>query len=389
MAKRTTVGIDVGTHAVKVVVAEDTKGHYRGLPVVLGTGAAESRGLRHGYILNRSDAVRSLKAALAAAEKSSGIRIRRAYASVGGVSLEGLRSRGETVVSRADLAVTDLDVAQALKDAEQKLGQRLLNRKIIHSIPLGSRIDGEEVLGKPQDMRGSKLAVDTLLVTCLEQHVADLIEAIEECGVSVEDVMAAPLAESFVVLEKRQKMVGCVLADIGAETVSVVVYENNLPISLKVFPLGSTDITNDIALGLKISLDEAERIKLGALTASSYPRKRLEEIMGARLKDIFELIEAHLKKIGKNGLLPAGIILTGGGSVATNISDLARAALKLPARAASLHFNTENKGQLKDPSWAVAYGLTIFGASAEHDEAGMPLGRAPSTLRAWFKQFLP
>ncbi|HEY4517619.1 MAG TPA: cell division protein FtsA [Candidatus Paceibacterota bacterium] len=389
MAKNTTVGIDVGTHAVKVVVTEDTKGAYRGFPVVRGTGAAESKGLRHGYILNRVDAVRALKTAIAAAEKSSGVKIRRGYISVGGVSLEGLRSRGEAVIARADRAVTDLDIAQALKDAENKLGQKLLNRKIIHAIPISFFIDGEVVLGKPQEMRGSKLQIDTLFIVCLEQHVNDLIEAVEEAGISVEDVMAAPIAGSFVTLEKRQKMVGCVLADIGAETVSIVVYENNLPISLKVFPIGSTDITNDIALGLKISLDEAERIKLGAITATSYPRKRLEEIMSARLSDIFDLVEEHLKKIGKNGLLPAGIILTGGGSIVGDINELARAALKLPARIASVHFNTENKGQLKDPSWGVAYGLCIFGASAESEEGGIRLKETQNTVVKWLRQFLP
>ncbi|OGG63635.1 hypothetical protein A3D66_01655 [Candidatus Kaiserbacteria bacterium RIFCSPHIGHO2_02_FULL_50_9] len=356
---------------------------------MLGTGTAESKGFRHGYIINSSDVIRAVKIAVATAEKSAGVRVRRGYVSIGGISLEGLRSRGEAVVTRADRVVTDLDVNQALKDAENKLGQKLLNRRIVHVIPISYHIDGELVLGKPTEMRGSKLEADTLFIVCLEQHINDLIEAIEEAGVSVEDVMAAPLAESFVTLEKRQKMVGCVLADMGAETVSIVVFENNVPVSLKVFPIGSTDITNDIALGLKISLDEAERIKLGAITATSYPRKRLEEIMNARLSDIFDLIEDHLKKIGRNGLLPAGIVLTGGGSVIGGVSDLARSSLKLPAKAATIHFNTENKGQLKDPSWAVAYGLCIFGASAEGEGSGIRVKEAQNTIMSWFKQFLP
>src|SRR3989344_2254939 len=136
MAKNITVGIDVGSHAVKVVVSEDRKGAYRGFPVVLGTGTAESKGLRHGYIINSSDVVRAVKVAVAAAEKSAGVRVRRGYVSIGGVSLEGIKSRGETVISRADRAVTDLDVNQALKDAEGKLGQKLLNRRLIHVIPI-------------------------------------------------------------------------------------------------------------------------------------------------------------------------------------------------------------------------------------------------------------
>ena len=389
MAKRTTVGIDIGSHSVKVVVTEDTKGAYRGFPVVLGTGIAESKGLRHGYIINRSDVVRSVRSAAQQAEKTSGMRIRNAYISIGGESLEGIRSKGETVVSRADLAITELDVNQTLRDAERKLGQKLLNRKIIHVIPLSYSIDGEIVLGKPQDMRGSKLSAEALFIVCLEQHVSDLIEAVEEAGISVKDVMASPLASSFVTLEKRQKMVGCVLADIGAETVSIVVFENNIPISLKVFPIGSMDITGDIALGLKISLDEAERIKLGAITTTVYPQKKLTEIMSARFSDIFELIDAHLRKIGKNGLLPAGIIMVGGGSGIANINDMARSALQLPAKTATVQFNTEAKGQLKDPSWSVAYGLCIFGTSAENVVGTIHITPIQHSVLHWVKQFLP
>ncbi len=389
MAKRTTVGIDIGSHSVKVVVTEDTKGAYRGFPVVLGTGIAESKGLRHGYIINRSDVVRSVRSAAQQAEKTSGMRIRNAYISIGGESLEGIRSKGETVVSRADLAITELDVNQTLRDAERKLGQKLLNRKIIHVIPLSYSIDGEVVLGKPQDMRGSKLSAEALFIVCLEQHVSDLIEAVEEAGISVKDVMASPLASSFVTLEKRQKMVGCVLADIGAETVSIVVFENNIPISLKVFPIGSMDITGDIALGLKISLDEAERIKLGAITTTVYPQKKLTEIMSARFSDIFELIDAHLRKIGKNGLLPAGIIMVGGGSGIANINDMARSALQLPAKTATVQFNTEAKGQLKDPSWSVAYGLCIFGTSAENVVGTIHITPIQHSVLHWVKQFLP
>jgi cell division protein FtsA len=122
----------------------------------------------------------------------------------------------------------------------------------------------------------------------------------------------------------------CILANIGAETVSIVVFENNIPISLEVFPIGSVDITHDIALGLKIPLDDAERIKLGSDTGVSVSRKKLEEIIDARLSDIFELIENHLKKIGRNGLLPAGIIMIGGGSGTPNIEEVAKATLKLP-----------------------------------------------------------
>ena len=136
---------------------------------------------------------------------------------------------------------------------------------------------------------------------------------------------------------------------------------------LEIFPIGGSDITNDIALGLKISLEEAETIKLGGVTTTNYPKKKLEEIISARLGDIFELIEVHLKKIGKSGVLPAGIIVTGGSSSLGLIEDLARTYLRLPSRIASLEIGN-GKFQIKDSSWSVAYGLCIISSIPDEEE---------------------
>jgi len=205
--------------------------------------------------------------------------------------------------------------------------------------------------------------------------------------------MASPIAASLITLTKTQKIAGCVLANIGAETVSIAVFENNIPVSLEIFPIGSTDITNDIALGLKVPLEEAEQIKIGAITGSSYPRKKLEEIISARLSDIFELIEAHLKKIGRNGLLPAGIVITGGGSGLSNIEDLAKVALRLPSRIGTANLGLSEKQSYKDSTWAVAYGLCILGIHADEDlpidTTDIALGNAWKKVLQWFRQFLP
>ena len=376
-----------------MVISEQKQDKHRGFPTIIGTGIAQSRGLRHGYIINAADTSEGIKNAINQAQKVAGIRVKRAYLSVGGVGLEEIRSRGETTITRADSEVTDLDIERALKDTEDRISKRIINRKILHVIPLRYRLDGEIVLGHPQGMKGSRLEVDTLFVTCLEQHLNDLIQAVEDAGIEVSDAMASPLAGSFGTLTKTQKIAGCVLANIGAETVSIVIFENNVPQSLKVFPIGSTDITHDIALGLKISLEEAEQIKRGAITNTDYPKKKLDDIITARLSDIFQLIDAHLKKIEKDELLPAGIILTGGGSGIATIEDLARASLKLPTRTATLHVsNATDKFHttVRDSSWAVAYGLCIWGFSSEEESAGIQIAKKTgSNLIAWIKQFLP
>lgn len=395
MARNITTGIDIGTYQVKVVVTEYANDKNGNMPKVIGTGFAQSKGLRHGYIINSPDTIKSILAASVQAEKSSGIKIKKAFLSIGGVGLEEAHSRGSAVVARADSEITELDIEKALRDGEKKVAQKIVNRKILHEIPLQYKIDGQKVLGKPEGMKGSKLEIDVLFITCLEQHLNDLIMAVEEAGIIVEDVMASPLAGSFVTLSRAQKIAGSVLANIGAETVSIVVFENNIPISIKVFSIGGTDITYDIALGLKIPIDEAERVKTGALSGIEFPRKKLDEIISARLSDIFELIETHLKKIGKNGLLPAGIIITGGGSGIATIEDLARATLKLPSKTSS-NFGNGNygsiiaQGQVRDSSWAVAYGLCIWGLRAEEDSMGIKIARKTGgSIVQWIKQFLP
>lgn len=390
MSSRITAGIDVGTYEVRVVVAEQNDENT--LPTILGTGRAESKGLRHGYIINTTDVTKSVDLAIKQAEKSSGLKIKKAFISIGGVGLSGITSSGSTIVSKADQEITDADIKLAISAAEESIPNVLMqNRKIIYSIPTAWKLDGKQVLGRVLGMKGIKLENKALFVSCIESHLDDLVEAVEATGIDVIDVVASPIAASFVTLSKSQKIAGCVLANIGAETVSIVIFENNIPISLEVFPIGGSDITNDIALGLKISLEEAESIKLGGVTSTSYSRKKLEDIVSARLGDIFELIEVHLKKIGKSGILPAGIIITGGSSSIGVIEDLARSYLRLPSRIASLNIGN-GKFQIKDSSWSVAYGLCII-SSLPDEEERLGLKKHGSNLfkSLWntLKQFLP
>lgn len=394
MARIITAGIDIGSHHVKVVIAESKSGRERGHPTIIGTGLAESRGLRHGYIISGSDTTRSIALALRQAEKTAGVKVKKAHISIGGVGLDETRSSAEISITRGDSEVTNFDLEKVLFESERKIKDRIVNRKILHAIPLSYRIDGEPVLGRPQGLKGRKLSVESLFITCLEAHLNDLIRAVEGAGVEVEDVMAAPLAASFVTLSKAQKLAGCVLTNIGAETVSIAVFENGIPQSVKIFPVGSKDITNDIALSLKISLEEAEQLKLGAIIGSDVPRKKLDDIVGSRLSDIFDLVEAHLKKIGKNGLLPAGIILTGGGTGLSTIEDIARASLKLPSRTAIVSNVSGERSVtrlvVKDSVWAVAYGLCIWGITGDNESEGLRIAkRTGAAILEWFRQFLP
>lgn len=381
---RIITGIDVGTYHVKVVIAEQQ--NAGGPPRIIGTGYAESRGMRHGYIVNRDEVRTAVLQAVRNASKEAGTQVRECYLSVGGVGLDTLRSRGEAIVSRADAAVSQTDIDTAMNEAERSIGRDLLNKKIIHAIPLSYEIDNAPVLGRPQGMRGGKLAVRALFITAIEQHVSDLIEAVEAAGIEVSDVMASPIAAGLVSLSKAQKVAGCMLANIGSETTSIVTFEDNTPLSLEVFPLGASHITHDLALQFKISIDEAEQLKKGAVIGSDIPKKKIDDVIATRFKEIFGLIQAHLKKIDRDGLLPAGIIITGGGASLSKIDDLARMHLKLPASVGSTRLGERS---LKDATWAVAYGLCVWGATDTPDTIGIEPGKAGRTMLAWIKQFLP
>lgn len=389
MSDRIITGIDVGTFHVKVAIARVSKDPARqGKPEIIGTGLSESRGLKSGYIMHEADVARSIKSAVAQAEKNAGVTVKRAHVAIGSIGLEEVYSHGEIIPARADSEVTSIDLDKVMQDSEDRIMDHIPNRRILHSIPLRYSIDGTEVLGRPQGLKGTKLEIDSLFITTFEQHVNDLIKTVEKLGIYVEDVIASPLAASFVMLNKAQKRAGCVLTNIGAETTSIVVFEDSTPISLKIFPVGSSDMTNDLALQLRIPLEEAEKIKRGGMTSATFSKKRIEEIMNERLKTIFELINSHLTKIKRDGLLPAGAILTGGGANSATVIDIAKNTLNLPARIATLDLGKNTK--IKDASWAVAYGLCMWGANDSEDTSAMGLVKnTKHSVLSWFSQFLP
>jgi cell division protein FtsA len=400
MSQKISVGIDIGTYQIKVVVSETVlsdEGIY--VPRIIATGEAESKGLRHGYIINISDVTRCIRLAVNQAEKTAKIKIKKGYISIGGIGLSSVTGKGSVMISKADLEITDLDVKNVLTEAESSLpASSLMNKQIIQTIPQAFKIDGQMIIGRPGGMHGSKLEAKVLFVVCLKQHLNDIIKAVEDADIDVLDVIASPIAASMVSLTKSQKIAGCILVNIGSETVSLAVFENNIPISLEVFPIGSTDITNDIALGFRIPIHEAENIKIGNAGEMQYPKKKLDEIIMARLSDIFDLIEAHLKKIGRSGLLPAGIILTGGGSGIDTIEDIARVSLKLPSKVSSINFLSNIKNsQLQDSYWSVAYGLSVWGLNLSgSDDFITVFNTAKASTKQvfagvgdWFKQFLP
>lgn len=386
MARRIVTGLDIGTTSIKVVVAEHEG--ERQLPKVLSLVKKPSRGLRRGYIVNIEETSDAIREALTEASRETQLTIKRVVLGIGGANLDSVESEGGVAIARPDGEITEPDVERSLADAEAKLTD-MHNRDIIHRIPVSFRLDGEKVLGRIESQRGQKLESKALFVTCGRQQIADFVRSVEETGVVIDRLVAAPIAAAQVTLSKVQKAAGCVLANVGSQTTSIIVYEDGIPIHLHTFPVGSTDVTNDIALGFRVPLDEAERIKRGEITPTG-PKKKLDEIIEARLSDIFELIEVHLKKLRRNGLLPAGIVITGGGSHIPNIDLIAKNYLKLPAAIAQPQIAPTTKNQIKDPGWAVAYGLCVFGTDSEDESLGTQiLSGTKKGLIRWLKELMP
>ncbi len=386
MARDIVIGLDIGTSAVKIAAIEiRSSGELH----ILTTAQKPSSGLRRGYIVDQDAVIESIRKTAKEAERLTNMPIKHAYLAVGGAKLETVRNRGNVIVSRADNEITSTDVKRAVSQAEAGLN-KITNKTIIHRIPFAFKVDGEIVTGRPVGIKGEKLEADVLFITCFSQHLEDRVKSAEAAGIAVDDVVAGPFAASFAALTKHQKEVGAILIDIGAETTSMAVFEENNLISLEVFPFGSAHITNDIAIGLQVPLEEAEELKFNYI--SDNQKRKLGDIIEARLDDIFELIETHLKKIGRNQLLPAGAVLIGGGANLFNIENLAKTNLKLPAKVGNpaIPLKISDK-QIYNPKWTTCLGLCVFGSdeSLNPDPENPGPRRPPNPILNWLKHFVP
>src|SRR3989339_1728868 len=400
MANNIIVGLDVGTATVNTVVVGVERGKSRpgAGPAesrktlrILGAGQCQNQGMRRGYVVDFDETVSSIRKSVREAERSAGLPIKRAYISFGAVGLGAERSQATVAVSRADREISEADVKRVVSQSEANLSH-FANKQILHTIPLNFFIDRDLKTTKPVGLKGGKLEAEILFIACFNQHYDDLVRSVEAAGVAGEDVVASPLATSKAVLTKRQRETGSLLVDFGAGTVSLAVFEEGIPISLESFPIGSSHITSDIALGFSIPLEDAEILKV-SFGSENFSKKKLSEIINARLSDIFELIEGHLKKINRNALLPGGIILTGGGAGLANIAETAKDYLKLPAAVGELK-DLAGADKLARSGWATSVGLCLWLAEEKEGleiNSHLPSGikNVKNSILRWFHSFLP
>lgn len=350
------VGIDIGSGSLRAVGAIREEGIKH--PVVIATYKKSIDGILRGNIINEEEVTRAIMDAVDSLEEKSGHDSIHTLISLGAIGLSSNHVNGQTQVSRGDASVTDLDIEKAIHEAH-RLVPDIRNKAIVHTIPMKYRLDGNDVHGNIIGVRGNKLEVKTLFITYPLQCMVVMKKSLENAKIRVTDIVAGPIAESIPLLTKKQKVAGVALINIGAEVTSILVYENNIPLLVSTIGVGGNDITKDIALGMKITLEDAEEIKCGR-GSLPHSKKRLEEIVEARLEDLCEKITKEFSRIQRQELLPAGIVVCGSSSLVTRLEYVFRNELKLPIKIASTELLKLTHDTLRDSGWARCYGLTFL-----------------------------
>ena len=404
-------GIDIGNSQVKVVTARIGKDGLR--PEILGTGSAESKGLRRGMVVDMEETIDNIRSAIQQAEAMAGSSIRRAFVAVNGLHIKTQVSRGVIAVSRADNEISQNDIDRVVQAAS--VVSMPANREIIHVIPRNFIVDGTEYVKNPLGMKGVRLEADVLIIDGFSPYLRHIDKCVNENEVEVSGLVYAPLAASLSSLDKSQKEHGVVSLDFGGGTSTLAVFEEADLIHSAVIPVGSKHVTNDLAVALRTSLDIAERIKLEHCSTSNIedlrkrdnvdlsnlvgednfvvPKKQLVKVIDARMNELLDMVEIELKRTSKSGILPAGIVLSGGGSNLPGFALLVKERLRLPVRVAEpLGFDGASN-IVGDPSFAVAVGLVLWGAEKELGGQRQKLptgsGELSSKIKDWLKNFLP
>ncbi|OHA08229.1 MAG: cell division protein FtsA [Candidatus Sungbacteria bacterium RIFCSPLOWO2_01_FULL_59_16] len=403
------VGIDIGTTTVTTLIIEE--GRNREVRIV-GAGRTPSAGMRRGVVADVDAAAQAIHASVLEAGRAAGVTVRSGNLGIGGAHLGIFSTRGVVAVSRADGEITDSDTDRALQAAEGFISKNP-NREIIHIIPRGFKIDGQGGLANPVGLVGMKLEVEALVIDGAKQALANIVRACELAGIAIDDWAANIIAASNVLLSREQKELGVMLLDLGAGTSDYAVFEEGRLLDAGSIPIGGMHITSDIAIGFRTTIAAAEAIKvrhaqalaegrlgkrdviaLGDFTSgdpSAYATRDLIDIVTARLADIFELSNKALKRIGRSGLLPAGVVLAGGVAELPAIRELARREMKLPAEVVRTIAGEEFEGDIPS-NLAVPLGLALW-TGEDRGILGYRRRRSwngfPEAMKRIFRAFIP
>ncbi len=404
------VGIDVGTSKVCALIGEVSRD---GRLTIMGHGTVPASGLKKGVVINIDQTVRSIADAVERAERLSGWKIDRAFVGVGGQHVESLNSPGQVAVTAHHREVTREDVNRAIEVARAVSIPD--SRVVLHVERRGFTVDGQEGVKDPLGMSALRLEVETHIVTASATAVQNLSKCVAAAGVKIDELVADSLASAEAVLSETEKELGVAVADVGAGTIDLALFQDGSPFHTRVLPVGGNNVTNDVAIGLKTSLQVAEELKiqhgtadlrsleddddeaisvsvLGEDAGRTVSRLEVCQIIEARMRETFELLGNEIRAAGV-GMLPAGIILTGGAAQLAGAAELGRSVLQMPVRVAAPSGIGGLVDTLLNPSYSTAVGLLQWGAvslaageplSYESAPAGGGIGRIRDALRSIF-----
>jgi cell division protein FtsA len=406
-------GLDIGSSKVRVVIGQKVDNN----PVtIVGFAENPSEGVSKGVIKSVEDAVSIISRACEQAERMTGIPIERAYVSISGPYIKSEMSKGVIAVAKADGEIRPEEVERVIEAAQAVSTPP--NYEILHVIPKEFAVDNQRGIKDPVGMTGIRLEVEVQIIQGPSAQIKNLTKVVYRSGVEVEDLVVASLASAEAVLSKRQKELGVCVLTIGAATTSMSVFEEGEVMHNHIIPVGSAHITNDIAIGLRTSIDTAEEVKIRFGSADPVhldkkedidlaeitdgevgvvSRRHVAEIIEARAEEIFKLADVELAKIERSGKLPAGIVLTGGGAKLEGLIPLGRKIFRLPSSLGRPRDVSSAIDKIDDPALSTAVGLVRWGENMGFTGGSRQgiLGKfamnqeVSGKLKKWFRSFLP
>lgn len=419
MKEHLIVGLDIGSLETRLVVGQRVAIEGGEKLQIIGAVSVLSEGVNKGIINSIEDTTASVSAVLEKAERLLGTPMTAAWVGINGPNLKCLTSRGVVAVSRSDSEINSEDVNRVI-EAAQALAVPP-NYEILHVIPSKFIVDSQEDIKNPVGMTGIRLEVITLIIQNLTNQIKNLTKAIYHTSLNIDDLIFSPLAVSSVVLSSKQKEIGAAVVNIGAATTSIAVFEEGELLHAAVLPIGSSHITSDIAIGLRCPINLAEKVKIryGSAKAEQFNKKDeidisdivaeenltdeitvispryVAEIIEARVEEIFEKVDAELKRIDRSGMLPAGVCLVGGGAKLGDIVEIAKKKLRLPVALGVNRSVATVVDKVNDLEYLTALGLVVWGHqmtktdTSKSNLISAPFHKALNTVKNLFSAFKP
>ena len=373
-------GLDIGSSNIRVVnLQRQPDNSWQ----IVGAAERPAEGVAKGMVTNIEDLVSAISEVLEQSERMTGLPIESAVVGISGTHIRTLESNGVVAVAKADKEITEEDVSRAIEAAQAVA--RPANYEILHVVPKDFTVDNQPGIKDPVGMTGVRLEVATQIIIGLSSQIKNLTKCVYRAGIDVDDLVFGILACSESTLTKQQKELGVALVNIGSQTTTMIVYEEGEALHTAVLPVGSNHITADLAIGLRTSIETAESIKLELVNLdmrkvskrdeidlakysgaekerTMVSLKHVCEIARARSEEILSLVDKELKKINRSGLLPSGVVLSGGGSKLAGLIELAKEKFKLPVfEGRPLGAEESPVDKVNDPAYAVALGLAVWG----------------------------